>query len=94
VGVSVAAGCQGLPVQVTNPNGQTSNSVSLTVGADSANVAYVQAVINQSLGVSPPTNDLNQDGVVNVMDVRLAINTSLSSLCAASEAFEPPGHRL
>jgi len=63
------------------------------VGADSANVAYVQAVINQSLGVSPLTNDLNQDGGVNVMDVRLAINTILSSLCTASEAFEPPGHR-
>ena len=93
VGVSVAAECHGLPVQVTNPNGQTSNSVSLTVGADSANVAYVQAVINQSLGVSPLTNDLNQDGGVNVMDVRLAINTILSSLCTASEAFEPPGHR-
>jgi hypothetical protein len=94
VGVSITTGCQGLPVQVTNPNGQTSNSVTLTAGSDSANVADVQAVTNESLGVSPPTSDLNHDGTVNVVDVQLAIASVLISPCAASGMSELASHRL
>jgi hypothetical protein len=94
VGVSITSGCQLLPVQVTNPNGQTSNSVTLTVGTDSVNVADVQAVTNQSLGVSPPTSDLNHDGTVNVVDVQLAIASVLISPCAASGMSELASHRL
>ena len=94
VGVSIASGCQLLPVQVTNPNGQTSNSVTLTVGTNSVNVADVQAVANQSLGASPRTSDLNHDGTVNVVDVQLAIASVLFSSCAATEMFKLASHRL
>ena len=49
----------------------------------SANVAGVQAVINQALGVAPALNDLNGDDLVDVVDVQIAINAALGLGCAA-----------
>ena len=37
------------------------------------NVAAVQLMINEALGISPPVDDLNQDGVVNLCDIRQVI---------------------
>ena len=37
------------------------------------NVAAVQLMINEALGISPPVDDLNQDGVVNLCDIQQAI---------------------
>ena len=49
----------------------------------SANVAGVQAVINQALGVAPALNDLNGDDSVDVVNVQIAINAALGLGCAA-----------
>ena len=81
-------------MQVTNPNGQTSNSVTLPVGTDSLNLADVKAATSQSLGAGPLTSDLNHDGMVNIVDVQLAIASVLISSCAAGGTFELGSHRL
>ena len=47
------------------------------------NVADVQLIINQALGVIPAVNDLNGDGVVNVADVQIVINAALGLGCTA-----------
>jgi uncharacterized repeat protein (TIGR03803 family) len=47
------------------------------------NVADVQLVINEALGVAPAVNDLNEDGSVNVADVQIEINAALGLGCAA-----------
>jgi hypothetical protein len=47
-----------------------------------ATVADVQSIVNQALGIAPPTNDLNSDGVVNVIDVQMAIATAANGACA------------
>ena len=47
------------------------------------NVADVQAIINEALGVAPVVNDLNGDGVVNVADAQIVINAALGLGCAA-----------
>jgi subtilase family serine protease len=80
VSVNVGTSCQLLPVQVTNPNGQASNSVSLPVSVTPAVAADVQAIVNQSLGISPP-GDLNHDGTVNVVDVQIAVGDVLNFHC-------------
>jgi hypothetical protein len=46
-----------------------------------ATVADVQSIVNQALGIAPPTNDMNSDGVVNVIDVQMAIATAMGSAC-------------
>ena len=46
-----------------------------------ATVADVQSIVNQALGIAPPTNDMNSDGVVNVIDVQTAIATAMGSAC-------------
>jgi uncharacterized repeat protein (TIGR01451 family) len=51
-------------------------------GFGTTNMADVQSMINQALGISPAANDLNQDGVVNVADVQIVIGSALGSLCA------------
>jgi uncharacterized repeat protein (TIGR01451 family) len=52
-------------------------------GYNSATVSDVQAIVNQGLGISKPvnTNDINQDGVVNVVDIQIVINAVLYSTC-------------
>jgi hypothetical protein len=43
----------------------------------------VQLLINQALGISSPVDDLNSDGVVNVVDVQKVIDAVLSLGCPA-----------
>ncbi len=45
------------------------------------NVADVQLIINEALGVSPAADDLNGDGTVNVADVQIVINAALGLGC-------------
>ena len=45
------------------------------------NVADVQIIINEALGVIPAVHDLNHDGVVNVVDVQKEINAALGLGC-------------
>jgi hypothetical protein len=47
------------------------------------NVADVQLIINQALGVSAANNDLNGDHVVNVSDIQIVINAALGLGCTA-----------
>jgi hypothetical protein len=47
------------------------------------NVADVQRIINEALGVVSADHDLNKDGVVNVIDVQLEINAALGLGCTA-----------
>jgi hypothetical protein len=49
----------------------------------SPNVADVQALIDEALGVAPAVNDLNADGVVNAADIQIIINAALGWGCAA-----------
>jgi hypothetical protein len=46
------------------------------------NVADVQLVINEALGVIPSVHDLNHDGSVNVADVQKVINAALGLGCS------------
>jgi probable HAF family extracellular repeat protein len=50
-------------------------------GNGSTNVADVQAVINEALGVAAPNNDLNSDGVINVTDIQVVVNAVLQKGC-------------
>ena len=45
------------------------------------NVADVQLIINEALGVAPAVHDLNRDGAVNVADVQKVINAALGLGC-------------
>lgn len=81
VRVNVGTSCQLLPVQVTNPNGQSSNSIGLPVSLTPAVAADVQAIVNQSLGISPPASDLNHDGTANAVDVQMAVGDVLNFHC-------------
>jgi len=47
------------------------------------NVADVQTIINEALGVVASTHDLNSDGIVNVADVQIGINAALGLGCNA-----------
>ncbi|HUB80499.1 MAG TPA: RHS repeat domain-containing protein [Bryobacteraceae bacterium] len=49
----------------------------------STKIADVQQVINEALGTERPANDLNSDGVINVVDVYFVINAVLGGGCAA-----------
>lgn len=47
------------------------------------NVADVQAIMNEALGGTSASDDLNSDEMVNVVDVQIVINAALGSACAA-----------
>jgi uncharacterized protein (TIGR03437 family) len=56
---------------------------SCDINADgTTNVADVQLIINEALGVNPPIHDLNHDGAVNVADVQKVINAALGLGCS------------
>jgi hypothetical protein len=65
--------------------GCVSGTVSLftraVTGDSSPSVADVQAMINQTLGVAPPVNDRNRDGVVNPVDVEKVVSTAMELTC-------------
>jgi hypothetical protein len=46
-------------------------------------VADVQSEINEALGAASASNDLNGDGVVNVLDVQIVLDAALHLGCAA-----------
>jgi len=48
---------------------------------ENTNVADVQLIINEALGVIPASHDLNHDGTVNVADVQKVINAALGLGC-------------
>jgi hypothetical protein len=50
----------------------------------STNVADVQLIVNEALGVATPADDLNNDGVSNIADVQIVINSALGLGCAAA----------
>ena len=62
----------------------TQSACSFGPNAGSANVADVQSLINEALGRQSATNDLNKDGVVNVVDVEIEIFAILGMGCTAS----------
>jgi hypothetical protein len=62
----------------------TQSACSFGPAASSASVADVQTLINEALGTQSPTNDLNKDGVVNVVDIQIEILATLGMGCAAS----------
>ena len=49
----------------------------------STNVADVQFLIDQALGLASATGDLNGSGAVNVVDIQVEINAVLYSTCVA-----------
>ena len=49
----------------------------------SLNMADVQLIINEALGVMKPVNDLSRHGVVNVSDVQIEINAAMGLGCTA-----------
>jgi probable HAF family extracellular repeat protein len=50
-------------------------------GSSATNVANLQFIINEALGVTAPNNDLNSDHVVNVTDIQVVINAVLQKGC-------------
>jgi sugar lactone lactonase YvrE len=44
-------------------------------------VADIQRMVNETLGLSAPTNDLNSDGKVNAVDVQIVMNAVLNKGC-------------
>jgi hypothetical protein len=43
----------------------------------------VQAEINEVLGTTSPGNDLNGDGIVNLVDVQIVVSAAITSMCKA-----------
>jgi hypothetical protein len=79
---SPAAAGSPVTVQVTLTVVEVSNC---DVNQDGlTNVADVQMLINQALGVTSAIDNLNGDGGVNVVDVQIVINAALSSGCEAT----------
>jgi hypothetical protein len=50
-------------------------------GTQAPVVTDVQKMINEALGVGSGVNDLNRNGVVNVVDIQLVINFALGFPC-------------
>ena len=44
-------------------------------------LADVQTIVNQALGTTPAVDDLNGNGVVNVVDIQKVINAVLGLGC-------------
>ena len=49
--------------------------------AGTIGVSEIQMTINQLLGLAQAANDLNGDGVVNIVDVQVVINAALGLGC-------------
>jgi hypothetical protein len=52
------------------------------VSSASATVADGQAVINEAPGKASSSNDVNADGVVNLIDLQIVINAAIGKGCA------------
>ena len=55
----------------------------------STDVADVQLVVNEALGVSLAVDDLNGDSHVNLVDVQIVINAAVSLVCTADSGSSP-----
>ena len=67
---------------LNQPSGTASNTVAspccdLIGSGGKTNVTDVQQIINESLGTVVGVHDLNQDGVVQIVDVQIVINALL-----------------
>jgi hypothetical protein len=47
-------------------------------------VTDLQQVINEALGVAPPSNDLNSDGRIDIVDLQIVTTAALGGSCNAS----------
>jgi hypothetical protein len=47
------------------------------------NVADVQLMIDEALGVAMPADDLNNDGLANITDVQIVLNSALGLGCSS-----------
>jgi hypothetical protein len=77
-------------VTVGDGNTTTNRSFSLAVSTppgcnitqdQTPSVADVQREINEAIGAFTPTNDMNADGSVNVVDVEIIMNAILTGVC-------------
>jgi hypothetical protein len=91
VTVSVALSAQG-PISVgaaaTGDSPVSYSAPILSACAVSRNtnvtVTDAQQMVNEALGVSSPGNDLNGDGLVNVVDLQIVLNAAMNQGCSAS----------
>jgi hypothetical protein len=86
------------PASVSNGAAVTSGASQASTASDSTpiisacavtldsipSVADLQGIINEALGIASPANDLNGDGVVNVVDLEIVTNAVLGGACKAS----------
>ena len=54
------------------------------VAQKTCDVQQVESVISQALGTAAPSNDLNGDGVVNVVDVQIEIDAVVFQTCSST----------
>jgi len=66
---------------VSDPATVTTGSACDVANTGTVGAADVQRMINEVLGSAAPTNDLNQDGVVNIVDVQVVIAAALGWNC-------------
>jgi hypothetical protein len=91
-GTPTSAAGSPFSVTVTVSDGNTTAKAvySLTVSSyspcdvyqtGSITVADVQSIVNQALGAAAAANDVNGDGVLNVVDAQIVINAFISGTC-------------
>jgi uncharacterized repeat protein (TIGR01451 family) len=68
------------PISIT-ANFDIPGATCTMTGDATASVADVQFIVNESLGIVPANNDLNNDGVVNIADIQRVLNAALNSGC-------------
>jgi len=76
--------CSGaVDITVTSPGGTSSIGAAdrYTYGTAQNRVTDVQLGIDEALGTTMPTNDINGDGVVNVVDIQIFIDGLLNVGC-------------
>jgi len=91
VTVSVAFGAQG-PISVgaaatgDSPVSYSAPILSACAVTRNTNVTITDAqqMVNEVLGVSSAGNDLNGDGLVNVVDLQIVLNAAMNQGCSAS----------
>jgi uncharacterized repeat protein (TIGR01451 family) len=81
VGAMIGGSPNGSASDLTNILSTTTCDVS---GGTSPGIADVQRMINEALGTILPNQDLNGDGVVNVVDVQIVMNAALGLGCTVS----------
>jgi hypothetical protein len=89
---SAAGSPYSVTVTVADGNTTTNYAYSLAISApagcnitqdQTTSAADVQREINEAAGSVAPYNDMNADGIVNVVDVEIVINAALGGVCWA-----------